>query len=199
MAAISLANRVAKEMDTSKGEVVGYKVRFDELITKSTKIKFLTDGMLIREAISDTNLSRYSVIILDEAHERTINSDVLIALVKKITIERKKGKKLSIVVMSATLELSKFQNYFKDIQTVDPACVINIEGRTFPIQIYHTLGSQEDYITCAVKTIMQIVLFEQKGDVLVFLTGQEEIEEVKQMLEEKLGRVDPSMIQETDY
>ena len=92
-------------------DLVGYKVRFEENIKASTKIKFITDGMLIREAITDPELKRYSIIILDEAHERTINSDVLLALVKRIA----KKRKIHIVVMSATLELAKFQNYFSDI------------------------------------------------------------------------------------
>jgi pre-mRNA-splicing factor ATP-dependent RNA helicase DHX15/PRP43 len=109
VAAISLANRVADEMGSD--ELVGYKVRFEEKIKPSTKIKFITDGMLIREAITDPTLKRYEVIILDEAHERTINSDVLLALVKRIA----KNRRLRIVVMSATLELSKFQKYFSDI------------------------------------------------------------------------------------
>jgi pre-mRNA-splicing factor ATP-dependent RNA helicase DHX15/PRP43 len=172
-----LANRVAEEMGSKNGEVVGYKVRFDEMLSQTSKIKYITDGMLIREAIADPTLKRYSVIILDEAHERTINSDVLIALVKKIATQRQ--NKLHIVVMSATLELGKFQKYFSDIQPINDGCVINIEGRTFPIEIYHTLESQEDYITCVVKTVLQVLLFENNGDILVFLTGQEEIEEIK--------------------
>jgi len=139
-------------MESTPGEVVGHKVRFDELITKTTRIKYITDGMLIREAISDPELKSYSVIILDEAHERTINSDVLLALVKRITKAR--GRKLSIVVMSATLELVKFQRYFSDIQAICPSSVINIEGRTFPIEIYHTLETQDDYVTCVVNSVI---------------------------------------------
>lgn len=181
-------------MKSKDAEIVGYKVRFDELLSKETKIKFITDGMLIREAIADPELQKYSVIILDEAHERTINSDVLIALVKRIAVSRSKTNKLSIVVMSATLELVKFQKYFSDIQPVSENTVINVEGRTFPIEIYHTLQSQEDYITCVIKSIIQIVLFEDKGDILVFLTGQEEIEEIKHLLSQKLDMLDPAQM-----
>ena len=82
VAAISLAIRVAQEMGTKEGELVGYRVRFEEKLSKSTRIKFLTDGMLLREAILDSELSQYGMIILDEAHERTVNSDTLLALMK---------------------------------------------------------------------------------------------------------------------
>ena len=108
VAAISLANRVASEMNTKAGQTVGYKVRFEEKLSKETHIKYITDGMLIREAIADPELKQYSVIILDEAHERTINSDVLLALVKRIAKSRSQHHRLNIVVMSATLELVKF-------------------------------------------------------------------------------------------
>ena len=132
-------------------------------------------------------LKRYGVIILDEAHERTINSDVLLALVKQIVRQR---SSLRVIVMSATLELAKFQKYFSDLQEVSPTSVINIEGRTFPIEIYHSLEPQEDYISTTVKAVIQVLLFEDRGDILVFLTGQEEIEEVRMMLTERLDKID---------
>lgn len=111
-------------MRTEIGGVIGYKVRFEERLSKETRVKFITDGMLLREAIADPGLSHYSVVILDEAHERTINSDVLLALVKRIANERPKKHPLKIVVMSATLEVQKFQGYFKDLQEPSPGQII---------------------------------------------------------------------------
>ena len=111
------------------GNLVGYRVRFEEKLSHMTKIKFLTDGMLLREAIIDNRLIQYSCIILDEAHERTVNSDVLMALIKDIARLRNENQKnkLKLVIMSATLDLAKFTAYF------DSNAVVSVEGRTFPI------------------------------------------------------------------
>ena len=114
MAAVNLASRVASEMNSGKvGQgPVGYRVRFDEKMGPATKIKFLTDGMLLREAILDRKLNAYSVIILDEAHERTVNSDVLLAILKGI-VSGERANDLKLVIMSATLDLEKFIHYFE--------------------------------------------------------------------------------------
>ena len=113
VAAVNLAMRVAFEMGQGKvGEgPVGYRVRFDEKVSASTRIKFVTYGMLLREAILDKELNAYSVIILDEAHEREVNSDVLLALLKDM-IRGKRANNLKLVIMSATLDLEKFTSYF---------------------------------------------------------------------------------------
>lgn len=150
-------------MNTPIGDKVGYRVRFQEKLSKNTRIKFLTDGMLLREAILDRNLQKYSIIILDEAHERSVNSDVLLAIVKQIAINR---KELKIVIMSATLEIPKFQKYFWNSQSV-----VKVEGRTFPIEIYNTLAPQSDYISAVIQAVIQIYCYEDQGDILVFLTG----------------------------
>jgi pre-mRNA-splicing factor ATP-dependent RNA helicase DHX15/PRP43 len=97
--------------------------------------------MLLREAILDPELSKYAIIVLDEAHERTVDSDVLLALVKGIA-QRRVAKPLKIVIMSATLEIPKFQQYFSDLEAVNEESVVKVEGRTFPIEIYHTLEAQ---------------------------------------------------------
>ena len=119
--------------------MVGYRVRFDDKVGKNTRIKFLTDGMLLREAILDRELSQYKVIILDEAHERTVNSDVLMALVKSIVTGPRKND-LKLVVMSATLDVERLRSYFQS------DCLVKLEGRTFPIEIYNTMEAQSDYI-----------------------------------------------------
>ena len=110
---------------------MGYRVRFDEKMSADTRIKFLTYGMLLREAILDKALRAYSVIILDEAHEREVNSDVLLALLKGIA-SGERAKDLKIVVMSATLDLAKFMTYFGS------EAQVKVEGRTFPIEVYNT-------------------------------------------------------------
>jgi len=105
-------------------------VRFDEKLSYKTKIKFVTDGMLLREAILDPGLSNYAVVILDEVHERSVNSDVLMALLKQICSQNLRFK---LVVMSATLDLPKFMSYFNSKATVV------VEGRTYPIQVFNTM------------------------------------------------------------
>jgi HrpA-like RNA helicase len=117
-------------MGSDVGSVVGYRVRFDEKTSELTRIKFLTDGMLLREAILDRNLQAYQVIILDEAHERSVNSDVLMALLKSIV--HAPGSTTKLVVMSATLDLLKLSSYFQS------ECKVVLEGRTFPIEIFNT-------------------------------------------------------------
>jgi len=130
VSAISLAIRVASEMGGVEGDLVGYRVRFEEKLSFNTRIKFLTDGMLMREAILDKDLDSYGMIILDEAHERTVNSDTLLALMKQIALRR---SNLKILIMSATFEMDKFCKYF------GTQSVVKVEGRAYPIEVYHTL------------------------------------------------------------
>ena len=129
VAAMSVAQRVADEMDVELGSFCGYSIRFEDRTSQQTLLKYMTDGMLLREAMTEPTLSRYSVIILDEAHERTLATDVLFGLLKEIMKNR---LDLKIVVMSATLDAEKMQKYFND------APMINIPGRTFPVEIYYT-------------------------------------------------------------
>ncbi|XP_048374945.1 ATP-dependent RNA helicase DHX33 [Sphaerodactylus townsendi] len=173
VAAISLATRVSDEKKTELGKLVGYTVRFEDLTSEETKIKFLTDGMLLREAIGDPLLHKYSVVILDEAHERTIHTDVLFGVVKTAQKKRKDlGKSsLKIIVMSATMDVDQFSQYFNG------APVLYLEGRQHPIQIFYAKQPQSDYLQAALVTIFQIHQEAPSSqDILVFLTGQEEIE-----------------------
>lgn len=169
VAAMSVAARVADEMDVELGQEVGYSIRFENKTNDNTILKYMTDGMLLREAMDDHLLLRYSVIILDEAHERTLATDILMGLLKQVTSKR---PDLKIIIMSATLDAEKFQTYF------DNAPLLAVPGRTHPVEIYYTPEFQRDYLDAAIRTVLQIHATEdEEGDVLVFLTGEEEIED----------------------
>lgn len=184
VAAISLAARVSKEMGEPCGSTVGYAVRFDTKATNKTRIKFVTDGLLLKEYSSNA-FGAYSVIILDEAHERTLRTDILFGLVKR---ELSKRKDLKVVVMSATLDADRFSSYFnKFVLTLRSANIIHIQGRQFPVRIFNTKSVQTDPCDAALVSIVQVnKTAPLPGDILVFLTGQEEIESTASILEEAL-------------
>ncbi|XP_032701633.1 probable ATP-dependent RNA helicase DHX35 isoform X2 [Lontra canadensis] len=193
VAAVTVAGRVAEERGAVLGHEVGYCIRFDDCTDPlATRIKFLTDGMLVREMMVDPLLTKYSAIMLDEAHERTLYTDIAIGLLKKI--QRKRGD-LRLMVTSATLDAEKFRDFFNQNETNDPTrdtCVIlTVEGRTFPVDIFYLQSPVPDYIRSTVETVMKIHQTEGDGDILAFLTGQEEVETVVSMLIEQaraLGR-----------
>ena len=158
------------------GEEVGYSVRFEDVSGPKTMLKclsvscliirYVTDGMLLREAIADPLLKRYDVIILDEVHERTLSTDVIMGMVKEIFHYR---NDLKLVVMSATLDATSFQTYF------DNAPLFKVPGRLFPVEIFYTAAPEPDYVLAAVRTVLQLHVSEGPGDVLVFLPGEKEI------------------------
>lgn len=168
VAAMSVASRVADEMDVNLGEEVGYSIRFENRTSDKTILKYMTDGMLLREAMEDHELMKYSTIILDEAHERTLSTDILMGMIKKLCERR---SDLKLIIMSATLDAEKFQQYFND------APLLAIPGRTYPVEIYYTPEFQRDYLDAAIRTVLQIHATEAKGDILLFLTGEDEIED----------------------
>jgi len=168
VAAMSVAQRVAEEMDVKLGEEVGYSIRFENKTSNKTILKYMTDGMLLREAMEDHDLSRYSCIVLDEAHERTLATDILMGLLKQVVVRR---PDLKLIIMSATLDAEKFQRYFCD------APLLAVPGRTFPVELYYTPEFQRDYLDSAIRTVLQIHATEDAGDILLFLTGEDEIEE----------------------
>ncbi|ODM92125.1 putative pre-mRNA-splicing factor ATP-dependent RNA helicase DHX16 [Orchesella cincta] len=180
VAAMSVAARVAEELGVKLGNEVGYSIRFEDCTSERTIIKYMTDGMLLREFLGEPDLSSYSVMIIDEAHERTLHTDVLFGLIKDIARFR---PDLKLLISSATLDAEKFSEFF------DEAPIFRIPGRRFPVDIYYTKAPEADYIDACVVTILQIHVTQPLGDVLVFLTGQEEIEACQELLEERVRRL----------
>jgi len=220
VAAITLAKRVCDELGCNPGENVGHRVRFDDTTDvrghDTTKIIYATDGMLLREAISDPLLQRYGMVVLDEAHERSLQTDVLFGVVKRAMAARQASNNsdvdspdkldsgnenesrsdkdgetlrkmkematslglppLKVCVMSATLDVETFQNFFPG------SAMIKIPGRQFPVQLAYTDTPQEDYLDAALKTAIQIHKYGDEGDVLIFLSGQGKFCSVRRML-----------------
>lgn len=206
VAATSLARRVAAERgaadpatvtrraDDQRDEHVGYAVRFDERTNRHTRIKFVTDGMLIREMLGTPGeasmalLKRYAVLVIDEAHERSLRTDMLLGLVKHIQRERRRladagepgVQPLKIVVMSATIDAAAFSRFFGGSA---PAPVLYISGRQHSVRLFHAADACTDWMDAAVRTVMQIHVSRPAGDVLLFATGQEDIEGLTQALQ----------------
>jgi ATP-dependent RNA helicase DHX8/PRP22 len=194
VAATSVSKRVAQEVGCRLGDTVGYTIRFEDCTSADTEIKYMTDGMLLRECLVDPDLNAYAVVILDEAHERTLATDVLFGLLKQTVIRR--NSKISknsgaldfrLIVTSATLDADKFSLYFHDCP------IFHIPGRTFPVDVLYARLPEPDYLEAALLTVLQIHVSEPPGDVLVFLTGQEEIDTAKRMLEDRIKAMGEGM------
>ncbi|KAK1362878.1 RNA helicase [Heracleum sosnowskyi] len=190
VAAMSVAARVSQEMGVKLGHEVGYAIRFEDCTSEKTVIKYMTDGMLLREFLGEPDLSSYSVVIVDEAHERTVCTDVLFGLVKDIARFR---PDLKLIISSATLDAVRFSDYF------DNAPIFKVPGRRFPVEIHYTKAPEADYLDAAIVTVLHIHVTESPGDgdILVFLTGQEEIESAEEILKQRtksLGTRMPELI-----
>lgn len=197
VAATTLAHRVSQEAGTPLGKgppqgLVGYSVRFDHVVPKGTRIKFLTEGMLLQELLRDPNLRHYSAIVVDEIHERSLDVDLLVGFLKQILAGDKAGRggiPLKVIIMSATADVEVIQNFFKDVrpeeQGSSPVQVLRIKGRQYPVVLHHEPKPVSDLQDALVKSILKIHVEEQlPGDILAFLTGQEEIESAQKLIEE---------------
>ncbi|KAM0952992.1 putative RNA helicase [Dioscorea sansibarensis] len=221
VAAVTVAKRVAEECNVELGQKVGYAIRFDDVTSSSTRIKYMTDGLLLREALLDPLLSRYGVIIADEAHERTVHTDVLLGILKKVQKTRSQSMSkepfknantgidmsnevdgqrpntlsslkacqntkllpLKLIIMSASLDAKGFSEYFGGAKAV------YVQGRQYPVDILYTYQPEQDYLDATLITIFQIHLEEGLGDILAFLTGQEEIESIEKLIHGRLDKL----------
>ncbi|KAL5121295.1 DEAH-box RNA helicase prp16 [Pleosporales sp. CAS-2024a] len=177
VAAMSVAKRVSEEMEVRLGGLVGYAIRFEDCTSKETKIKYMTDGVLLRESLVEPDLDKYSCIIMDEAHERALNTDVLMGLIKKVLARR---RDLKLIVTSATMNADRFSRFYGG------APEFIIPGRTFPVDIQYSRSPCEDYVDSAVKQVLAIHVSQGPGDILVFMTGQEDIEITCELVAERL-------------
>lgn len=158
VAAMSVAARVAEEVGCRLGQEVGYSIRFEDMTSDKTVLKYMTDGMLLREFLTDPELSTYSALVIDEAHERTLSTDILFGLIKDIARFR---PELKLLISSATLNAQKFSQFFDD------APIFDIPGRRFPVDMFYTQQPEANYIHAAVTTILQIHTTQPKGDISV--------------------------------
>ncbi|KAL5611787.1 hypothetical protein BROUX41_000638 [Berkeleyomyces rouxiae] len=177
VAAMSVAKRVAEEMECPLGGTVGYAIRFEDCTSKDTVIKYMTDGVLLRESLNEPDLDRYSCVIMDEAHERALNTDILMGLFKKI-LQRRRDIKL--IVTSATMNSKRFSDFFGG------APEFTIPGRTFPVDVLFHRSPVEDYVDQAVHQVLSIHVSMDAGDILVFMTGQEDIEITCELIQKRL-------------
>jgi len=207
VAAISLATRVAEEVGCRLGTTVGYTVRFDDCSEAKTRLKYVTDGTLLQEMLSDKLLSNYDIVIIDEAHERSLRTDMLLGFLKGIQRTRRTmvedgsdfpkkksnqqgsipARPLKVIIMSATIDAERFSQFFDD------AKILYVKGRQHPVTVFYAQDPQEDYVESAVKTSLQIHTKYPLGDVLIFLTGQDEIENMQAQLQMYADDLTPTM------
>ncbi len=180
VAAVSVAKRVSEEMMTPLGSKVGYAIRFEDCTSEETVIKYMTDGVLLRESLKEPDLDKYSAIIMDEAHERSLHTDVLFGILKKLAARR---RDLKLIVTSATMDSEKFSRFFGNVP------VFKIPGRTFPVDVLFHKTVCEDYLDAAVKQVLTIHLSHPPGDILVFMTGQEDIEALCYIVRERVAQI----------
>ncbi|KAH1098127.1 hypothetical protein J1N35_015048 [Gossypium stocksii] len=178
VAAVSVSRRVAQELGVRLGEEVGYAIRFEDRTSERTQIKYLTDGVLLRESLSNPELNQYSVIILDEAHERSLNTDILLGLMKRLV--KRRASNLKVLITSATLDGEKVSKFFSDCP------LLTVPGKLFPVEIFYSKERPTSYLESSLKTAMDIHVREPEGDILIFMTGQDDIEKLVSKLEDKV-------------
>ncbi len=184
LAARTVSNRIAEEMQVELGSVVGYQVRFTDQVSNSTLVKVMTDGILLAEIKHDKYLYKYDALIIDEAHERSLNIDFLLGYLKRLLIKR---PELKLIITSATIDVDRFSNFFNQ------APVFSVSGRSFPVDIHYRPAYEEDEFSQSlpdqIANIINEIIDEEKsrkwqiGDVLIFLPGEREIRETAKQLE----------------
>ncbi|CAL1713077.1 unnamed protein product [Somion occarium] len=190
VAAMSMASRVAQELSLTSSKV-SYQIRYDATVSSDTSIKFMTDGVLLRELATDFLLTKYSVIIIDEAHERSMNTDILIGVLSRVIklreqmwLEKRDGAKpLRLIIMSATLRVADFAENTTLFPTPPP--IINVPARQHPVTIHFSRRTPSDYVSEAIRKASKIHARLPPGGILIFLTGQNEISGVCRKLEAK--------------
>ncbi|CAG0917370.1 unnamed protein product [Notodromas monacha] len=189
VAAMSMAHRVGLEMNLT-GDEVSYQIRYDGNASESTKILFMTDGVLLKEVQSDFLLTRYSVVIVDEAHERSVHTDILLGLLSRIVPLRRKRASaelppLKLIVMSATLRVQDFTENATLFRQPPPVC--SVESRQYPVTVHFNKTTPEDYVLESYKKVCKIHRKLPEGGILVFLTGQQEVNTLCRKLRRTFG------------
>ncbi|MGW5490208.1 ATP-dependent RNA helicase HrpA [Streptosporangium sandarakinum] len=176
IAARTVAERVAEELDTPLGEAVGYKVRFTDQVSDGTLVKVMTDGILLAELQGDRDLAQYDTLIIDEAHERSLNIDFILGYLKQLLPRR---PDLKIVITSATIDPERFSRHFGD------APIVEVSGRTYPVEVRYRPVEEDDDQIQAISDAVDELCAEGPGDILVFLSGEREIRDTADALSKR--------------
>jgi pre-mRNA-splicing factor ATP-dependent RNA helicase DHX15/PRP43 len=185
----SIAQRVSEELDVTLGEEVGYHYKFNKMVSSQTKLAYVTDGLLLNQTIRDPTFGEYTGIIIDEAHERNVYIDFLLLYIKRLILSKKRPE-MRFIIMSATLELDKFMDYFKGISVG----FHSIPGRTFPVEkVFLPKTPADDYYPDILATIKNIYKESKEGDIVIFLTAKSEIDKMKKMLNQDLAKEKPAI------
>lgn len=187
LAARTVANRIAEEIQVELGSTIGYQVRFTDQVSDNTLVKVMTDGILLAEIKHDKYLYKYDALIIDEAHERSLNIDFLLGYLKRLLIHR---PELKLIITSATIDVERFSNFFNQ------APIFSVSGRSFPVDVHYRPAYEEDEFSQSLSDQISLIINEiideessrrwQIGDVLVFLPGEREIREISRELEKQV-------------
>ena len=205
IATVQLAQRIADETDVILGKEVGYRIRFEDVYSSGlTQLIVMTEGLLLRELMYDPLLTRYNVIIIDEAHERSIQTDLLLGLLKKI---QRRRRDLRLIITSATIDCERLRSFFQHQTTpivrdeklpedeeekLDECYIMSVEGRSYPVEIFHTTESVPDYRKACAETCIQIhetEKYNEQGDILCFVSGQDDVLQITRELHEYAKRL----------